>query len=293
MANLGSGVHKIPIEDYILDPVQEPSLNAGIAHTLLTMSPLHAFMQHPKLNPAHTSDESSRLDIGSIAHALLLEDDSSRVVVIEEDDWRTKAAKEQRDTARATGKLPILSKEYFGIQEMVARAKYAIAKSEFASDFREATPEQTLVWQHDGIWCRSRPDKATSDWRVLFDYKTVSGSAHPSSFIRSIVKYGYDLQAELGMMGVEDLRLSQHKPTFVFIVQEINLPYGVSFVTLSPEWQELAHQKLSRAMSIWKGCLRKNMWLGYTSKLAYITPPAYTSIGWDDYLPLIDAEDII
>jgi hypothetical protein len=288
------GVYSIPLSEYIADPAPCPSLNAGAAHTILTQSPRHAWYGHPRLNPDYTSDESSRLDIGTIAHALLLENDSSRVVVIEADDWRKKEAKDQRDAARALGQLPILSKDYFGIQEMVVQAKAQIAKSEFATDFREAIPEQTLIWEHEGIWCRSRPDKATPDWRILFDYKTVAGSANPQAFMRTVIQQGYDIQAELGMMGVEALGLNEgQKVGFVFIVQEIEPPYAVSFVSLSPAWQDLAYRKLKMAMSIWKGCLRKDEWPSYRSDVAYLEPPAYAAMDWEDNLSPVDAEDFV
>lgn len=283
MTRYEPGVYSIPLEQYVNDPAPAPSMNAGAAHTLLTKSPAHAWAEHPRLNENRDADNSSRLDLGTIAHALLLEDDSSRVVVIEAEDWRKKEAKEQRDKARQEGKLPILSQDYFGVQAMMVQARAAIAKSEFAQDFREAIPEQTLLWQYGGVWCRSRPDKASWDWRILFDYKTVAGSAHPQAFQRTIPQQGYDIQAELGMIGVETLGLTQN-PTFVFIVQEIDPPYAVSFVSLSPAWQELAHQKVKRAAAIWEGCLRTNHWPSYTERTAYLDPPAYVAIGWEDYL---------
>lgn len=283
MTRYEPGVYSIPLDQYVSDPAPAPSMNAGAAHTLLTKSPAHAWAEHPRLNENREADNSSRLELGTIAHALLLEEDSSRVVVIEAEDWRKKEAKEQRDAARAAGKLPILSQDYFRVQAMMVRARAAIAKSEFAQDFREAIPEQTLLWQYGGVWCRSRPDKASWDWRVLFDYKTVAGSAHPQAFQRTIAQQGYDIQAELGMIGVETLGLIQN-PTFVFIVQEIDPPYAVSFVSLSPAWQELAHQKVKRAAAIWEGCLRTNHWPSYTERTAYLDPPAYAAIGWEDYL---------
>ncbi len=283
----------MPIREYIADPAPEPSLNASTAHRILDESPLHAWKQHPRLNPEYTHEESSRLDLGTIAHALLLENDDSRVIAIDAEDWRTKDAKDQRDAARANGLLPILRKDYTEAQTMVGVAREEIAKSELAEAFNEAIPEQTLVWKHDGIWCRSRPDKATPDWRVLFDYKTAGGSAHPSVWGRkSIIQYGYDLQAALARHGAEHLA-DPRDCTFVFIVQEIEPPYAVSFVSLSPAWMHLADSKLQMAMSIWKGCLRTGEWPAYVQRVAYLEPPAYALIGWDDHLPLIDAEDFV
>jgi len=282
----------LSLGEYVLDPAPKPSLNAGAAHTLLTHSPLHAWHRHPRLNPNYRADESSRLDLGTIAHALLLEDDASRIVVIDAEDWRTKEAKSQRDEARAQGKCPILQKDYESVAAMVTEARFAIVASEFNEDFQDAIPEQTLIWEHDGVWCRSRPDKATSDWRILFDYKTVAGSASPQAFLKSVIQQGYDLQAELAVMGVEAL-VGETQTTFVFIVQEIEPPYSVSFVSLSPAWQDLARRKLKIAMSTWKGCLRKNKWPSYRSDVAYLDPPAYAALDWEDNLTPIDAEDFV
>jgi len=290
---LSEGVHDIPLADYINDPVVEPSLNASIAHCLLTATPAHAFMAHPRLSPQQEREESSRLDLGTIAHGLLLEGDDTRVVVIEADDWRTKAAKDERDAARLEGKLPILVKDFDIVSNMVVAAKATIAESEIANDFAEAIPEQTLIWQEADIWLRCRPDKATPDWRVVFDYKTCAGTAHPAVWAKSsMVRYGYDLQAAINLRGVKALKLAK-KTTFIFLVQEMEPPYALSIVSLAPSWLTLADDKLRVAMSLWKGCTRKNEWPGYPARVAYVDAPAYAQGEWDACLPDIDAEDFI
>ena len=290
---LTEGVHDIPLTDYINDPAPEPSLNASIAHTLLTQTPAHARMAHPRLSPQQDREESSRLDLGTIAHGLLLEGDDSRVVVIEADDWRTKAAKDERDAARLEGKLPILVKDFDIVSNMVETAQTTIGQSEVATEFSAAIPEQTLIWQEADIWLRCRPDKATPDWRVVFDYKTCAGTAHPAVWAKtSMVRYGYDLQAAINLRGVKALGLAK-KTTFVFLVQEMEPPYALSIVSLAPSWITLADDKLRVAMSLWKGCTRKNEWPGYPSRVAYVDAPAYAQGEWDACLPDIDAEDFI
>jgi len=290
---LTEGIHTITLTDYVMDPAPEPSLNASIAHTLLTATPAHAKLAHPRLTVDRERDESSRLDLGTIAHGLLLEGDSSRVVVIEADDWRTKDAKTKRDEAREAGLVPILTADYDIVKAMVAAAQSAIAESEIAKDFEAAIPEQTLLWKEADIWCRCRPDKATPDWRVVFDYKTCAGTAHPAVWAKSsMVRYGYDLQGAINLRGVKALGLSK-KTTFIFLVQEIEPPYVLSIVSLAPAWLKLADDKLRVAMSIWKGCLRKNEWPGYPSRVAYVEPPAFAQMDWDACLPEIDAEDFI
>lgn len=290
---LTEGVHNIPLADYINDPVVEPSLNASIANCLLTATPAHAFKAHPRLSPQQEREESSRLDLGTIAHALLLEDDDSRVVAIEADDWKKKDTREQRDAARAEGKLPILKADYDTVLEMVKAAETYIYASEVAADFKAAIPEQTLIWQEADIWLRCRPDKATPDWRVVFDYKTCAGTAHPAVWAKSsMVRYGYDLQAAINLRGVKALKLAK-KTTFIFLVQEMEPPYALSIVSLAPSWITLADDKLRVAMSLWKGCTRKNEWPGYPSRVAYVDAPAYAQGEWDACLPDIDAEDFI
>jgi hypothetical protein len=54
------------------------------------------------LNPDFKPREEARFDLGRAAHQVLLEGNAN-VAVIEESDWRTKAAKDARDWARSRG----------------------------------------------------------------------------------------------------------------------------------------------------------------------------------------------
>lgn len=271
-----AGVYDILLQEYLADPAPAPSLSASIAHVLLTRTPAHAWLKHPHLNPLAEQEQASRLDKGTIGHALLLEDDSSRIVPIEAEDYRTKAAREARDEAWAGGKLPILEADLLSVQVMVEKAKQAIAASEFAEDWRHGTPEQTLLWQANGIWKRSRPDKRATDWRICWDYKTVTRSASPELWARShILQHGYDLQAALVMEAVGFLM--DTTCTVVFVVQEMDPPFAVSFVSLSPSWLALAQQKLAVASDTWKRCLERNEWPAYSRRVAYVEPPNWAT----------------
>ena len=269
------GLYQMPLEEYVADPAPSPSLNAGTAHRLITESPRHAWTHHPRLNPAYDSDESSRLDLGTIAHALLLEDDFSRVEVIEADDWRTKAAREQRDAARVAGRIPLLPKDVAAVKAMVKVAIDAIYSSEICEAWMEAIPEQTLLWQEEGVWCRSRPDKLTKDGRFYFDYKTNAGSAHPMIFGRGpLIKQGYDLQAVLGLRGIRHL-LKPNNTKMIFVVQETEPPYAVSLVSLSPMFLATADERLALALDEWKRCLSAIHWPAYPNRICYVEPPSY------------------
>src|SRR3972149_6692059 len=86
------------------------SLSASVAPLLLTRSARHAWLAHPRLNPAWAPEATEQTDLGTLAHALLLEQDDSRLVVVEADDWRTKAARLARVQALAAGKPPLLAR---------------------------------------------------------------------------------------------------------------------------------------------------------------------------------------
>ena len=118
---------------------------------LCTDSPAHAFARHPKLTEAPIEEEAQHFDIGTIAHALILEG-SSVAEVLDFADSRKDAAKEARDAARKAGKIPILEKHWTDVSAMVAEARWQLDRHRDAKDaFMEGRPEQTLVWQDEGV----------------------------------------------------------------------------------------------------------------------------------------------
>lgn len=62
----------LPFSIYLSDPCPAPSLSSGGAHTILSQSPAHCWADHPRNPKRIPGDESTDMDIGSIAHELLL-----------------------------------------------------------------------------------------------------------------------------------------------------------------------------------------------------------------------------
>lgn len=269
-----TGIYQIDEETYHADPCSEPSLSNSIACTLLTQSPKHAWLKHPRLNTSHKPDESARFDIGTAAHALLLEGSAAKICVVEADDWRTKAAKEQRDMARASGMTPILAKNNYALNSMVNAAKEYIATSELRGVFDQGKPEQTLIWKDDGIWCRSRLDWLSDDRKIILDYKTCE-SAEPEAFIRHISRMQYDLQAAFYLRGLARQNEFTSLTKFVFLAQEIEAPYACSLIGLSNHLLDIAASKVDRAISLWKECLTTNKWPAYPTRICYAEPTAW------------------
>jgi hypothetical protein len=272
IANLTEGLHNLSSDIYHSDPCPQPSLSSSIANILITQSPLHAWMAHPRLNPNfQPEDVDSRMDIGSIAHAMLLERDESKVVVVSAPDWRTKAAREAREEAHAQDEHAILEHKYGAVQNMVKTAMSYIQTTELRNIFDTGIAEQSLFWQEGETWCKARPDLLSADRRVCLDYKTTE-SAQPDTFIRQIPRLGYDTQASwysrgMGALGPET--------EFVFLAQEITEPYSCSLIGLSNAYKEVARLKVERALHIWRECVNTNRWPAYSTKILYAEPTSY------------------
>ena len=74
-----------------------------------------------KHNLDHPST-AKHFTIGSAVHSLLLEEGKT-VVHVPVNDWKTKAAQEQRDAALADGKYPLNNAEHDQAQAMAARLR--------------------------------------------------------------------------------------------------------------------------------------------------------------------------
>jgi hypothetical protein len=123
-----TGVLDVPADAYHDDTLTDrPSLSASIAHVLVSRSPKHAWTAHPKLNPEFERTDEAKFDVGTLVHSLLL-DQSREVAVIPADDWRTKAAKEARDEARAAGLVTLLERQWTEVEAMVLAVREQIGQ---------------------------------------------------------------------------------------------------------------------------------------------------------------------
>lgn len=273
---MNPGIHDIPATAYHADPCDQPSLSASLACVLLNASPLHAWTNHPKLNPNYQSDYDPKFSLGTVAHALLLEGRET-VHVVHADSWRTKDAQAMRDHAVAEGKTPMLAKDWDAVQEMVLAAKLQLDRLN-PRPFTNGKPEQTIVWTENGVVCRSRVDWITDDHATVFDLKTTSRSANPERFSRTLFDLGYDVKAAFYLRGVE--AVTGRRPEFQLVVVETAPPYALSVVGLTPHALELANAKVDWALATWRRCLETNDWPGYDQRVAYADPPGWHEAAW-------------
>lgn len=274
------GIFDIPAEDYHADPCPAPSLSSSIARALLTQSPAHAWCAHPRLNPNFEREERELFDLGKTAHTLML-GDIRKFAVLAFDDWRTKDAKAARDAAYAAGKTPILAHKMVMVERMIDAGRAQIAAHrEIPDAFDPALgkPEQTIVWQENGVWLRVRLDWLLNSHAVIYDFKTTGQSTEPDAWGRYLFNESLDVQAALYQRGLS--AVTGKTAQFRFVVIETEPPFAMCAVQLTPAAMDLAQRKVDRAIAIWAACLESDRFPGYPARVAHLDPPPYIEAKW-------------
>ena len=268
---LPPGLHaNVSFDDYLRDRLcPTPSLSSSTVRTVLSQSPLHAKMHHPRYGDAH--EESSRADLGTAAHAALLGGDE-RIVVLDADNWRTKAAKDARFAARRAGKIAILRDTSEALPAMVESARRTLAAAGINLDACRC--EHTAVWCENGQWCRARPDiVAPVDYAI--DYKTAT-NADPATWIRtSLLDGGYHIQAAWYLRALEHACPDEPTRDFLFLVGELKPPFACSLVGVSPTLLAIAQAQVEHAMEKWRACVENDLWPGYDARIHYAEAPIW------------------
>ena len=273
-----TGIHQMPAAEYHADPCPAPSLSSSIINVMLGQSPKHAWTAHPKLNPNYHPDDDEKFDLGTAAHAYLLEGVTG-VKIIQAQDYRKAGARLVRDQAIRSGKLPILAHKWDAVQAMAVEATKQCAVQEAPHPFTLGKPEQTLIWEEDGLWCRARCDWLHDSLEVIDDYKTTSATAEPNAWTRGpLFSMGYDVQAAWYLRGLK--WLTGVDATFRFIVQESYPPYALSVIALGPDVLAFAQQKVGRALDLWRECLATGTWPAYPTRTCWAQLPPWEEQRW-------------
>lgn len=288
---LPTGIHAgVSMDDYLSDPCPgRCSLSSGVALKLDQYSPLHAWCA-TKLNPARVRDSSNEADIGSVAHDVLLEGGTDRVVVIDPEDypsepkkkgepgsipkgWTNKAIRAARVEARAAGKYAILKDDSAAVMRMVDAARDFIERSELRGIFARSRSELTLMWDEGPIWLRARPDLLADDFSICLHVKTSTGSVNPRAFERIIDSNGYDFVLQFyarGLLALGGQRAARTR--HVIFAQEQDAPHACALYDLTPAKASIADGRVGRAIDLWTRCMASNSWPAYTTRIHSIEP---------------------
>jgi len=228
---------------------KDPALGSTSLKTLATRTPAHYLYDqvHPKFSDAFT--------LGTAAHSLILEDDTSRIEIVDADNWLTKAAKEAKAAALAHGKQPLLTKE---MAQVVAMRDSVMAHPLARDLFTGHRAEESVFWEEGGLHLKCRPDA----WQpgALVDLKTTV-SADPNEFGKTAHNFGYHQSAAHYIDGVK-AATGEDLP-FHFVLVEKTAPYLVSVVELDWEAIDIGRGLNDRAKRIYRECVESGNWPGY------------------------------
>lgn len=246
---------------YFADPQPVPSLSQSVANTLLTRSPYHAWLEHPKLG-GKQRQATKAMDEGTILHSMLL-GTHTNVEIIEHDDYRTNAAKLARDTAIMEGRIPVKEKDYERLQTCVTAVKKQLLEHDISLIGQK---EGVLLWierdnKNRAVYCKARVD--CFDGNLIVDLKS-TGDAHPDAITRRIVDGGYHTQATTYIDAIAKTHPDlAGKLKFRDIFFEVEPPYLVTVVELGESFLTLGRQKWTAAINLWSQCLHDNHWPAY------------------------------
>ena len=216
-----------------------------------------------KDNPEEDNDTPS-LKFGRAYHKFCLEpyDFDNEFAVSPKFDRRTKEGKElyAKFVESSAGKEVIDEEMYDKLVEM----RDALYKTPCVKKLIDGEHEKSFFWtdEQTGIKCKCRPDSfgIFGTRYVCVDLKTTQ-DAETSAFMRSALKYNYDVQAAHYTAGLEEIYKKDF--TFVFIAQETSAPYLVNILQADEYFMQNGREVRGTMLETYKKCLELDEYPAY------------------------------
>lgn len=268
--------------DYRADPCPSPSLTQSLCKILIERSPRHAWTECPRLNPHYEPDDDTKFDVGNAAHRLIL-GRGKDFEIVQAEDWRTKAAKEARETAADEGKIGILQHQFEQASEMVTAAWAQLHRHEDKDAFTAGNGEVMIAWQEDGIWFRSLVDWLHDDLRTVDDYKSSGMSMAPHVIGLRAEAAGWHVQAAFIERGLDLLDAAgAGRRLYRFIGQETDKPHALTVMHMSECWMTMGRKKVQACIDMWRAAIGRNTWRDYGTRAVIPEYPGFKEKQWLD-----------
>ncbi len=257
------GVYEMDAETYHADPVPGGSLSSSGARKLLPPSCPAKY----RWERDHGRLSKRAFDLGHAAHKLVL-GAGPDLVVIDADNYLTKAAKTARDEAHEQGKVPLLAAEWEQVKAMAAALR-AHPVASVLLDPGRGRAEQVLIWRDgpSGVMRRAMID-------LLPDVKTCH-SADLDALSKAVNQHGYHQQGDFYRAGAQALGLAGEDAAFVFVCQEKSAPYLVTIIELDHVAMRIGAIRNRRALQIYAECTRTGHWPAYSEGIEQLSLPPW------------------
>ncbi len=298
---LEMGLSPLTDTEYHSDPCSKPSLSSSIAKVLIDSTPLHAWLQHPRLNPDHKPTNDGKFDLGTAAHdALLRGKTEDHFVIVDEKTWQKNSAKDERAEAYLAGKTPLLTWQWRKVEAMTTAARRQLAELDRPERYEldGALVEHSFAWperrvlspdeileplpdMEQEIWCRAKLDVVRAELKFAWDYKTTKGKAHPDVIQRQLFTLGYDVQRAFYMRGLRAV-LGIEVWDFELVFQETEPPYLLAPYTLVAAAECFAARRVEYALDLWARCIHRDEWPAYPQQTISVDAPRWLETQWED-----------
>ncbi len=270
---------------YHSDPCPEPSLSRSVAYEIVTRTPGHARVMHPRLNPDHEETHDEKFDIGSAAHKLIL-GKGRGVHIIDAKDYRTDAAKFARDTARGRGMVPMLTHQYKDAEKLVDAFNAQLGNFGLADILSEDTGRSEVVaaWRDPvGGWCRVMFDRLQRNL-AIWDVKTTKVDITEETLGRHCASMHYEFQNAFYERGLEHLFPEMKgRVEFGLIFVEVNEPFAIMPVRLPRDALAKGRHMVAKAMERWAEAKRDGVWPMYSGQVRTVEYPPWEIAEFTDY----------
>lgn len=263
-----SGVYDLTMDEYHGQPADALSMGSSDAVVLTESTPAHL-----RASWIGEQEDSAASDLGTIIHSLLLEPhrEEKAIVLVNADDWRTKAAREQRDEARAKGKTPLLERD-------IAKARAAVEavmNNPIAAALMQKGQAEKSWFAKDkdtGLYRKARPDWFTDD-RIIVDLKTVSSAA--PKFLQSRLWDGAWFQQAPWYCDVVERVDGIPAKGYLWLCVEQKPPHAV--VIRKPPTAVLmhGHRLNQQAFATFAKCAAEDKWPAYGDEIEELDLPTY------------------
>lgn len=192
--------------------------------------------------------KSPAIDLGQLAHMMIL-GGSDQFALSEWPDYRSKAAREWRDSQEEQGKIVISKAQWNDIENIVANIEAHPHFNKYLGKGDKAFHELELYATADGVKLRGKADylkKIDGDGLIITDLKT---TAQFDGWARKAYYSHYDLQAAVyTLLGANATHSKTEFTNYYFCVAETVAPYRVQFMHASLEFLESGERKLRKCI---------------------------------------------
>lgn len=252
----------LPIKDE--EYFAAPAWGSSNLKVLLNRSPAHALVP---------TEQTPAMAFGSLFHHIALIEGSTRSLVVRPKvEGRTtsgKAINALFETQLAAGKVEVSQAQFDAADGMLKSLQASKVWKALTAD---GEAEQGAFIAYGDTFLRAKPDWRNDRLKIVVNLKT-SADASPEEFSRSIVNYGYAMQAALERAVVTEVTKEVYSQ--VFVVVEKTAPYAVSFYTLDDESRLYGETMLAKALEKLDECVKAKSFPSYPEKIVTIGVPTW------------------